>query len=129
MKSYRETMRGLQRAVLLRYLAEADFNASLAARRMGVHRNTVDYLCGRCGLDLKQLRENRAAMEELMNSEDRELTTQEVLVERKAGRAETYCLERLPNGVRCNTRIPVRERICEDCKARKKASAAADGKV
>ena len=34
----------------------------------------------------------------------------------------TYCMERLPNGVRCHERIPMHERACPSCNKRKQPS-------
>lgn len=108
--NYRDTMLRLQRAVLLRYLIDANFNASEAARRMEVHRNTVDQLCRRCGIDVDQLRENRKSLEVLVTMTEEE---------RRNKYSNTYCRETLPNGVTCNTPIPVDQRVCAECQERR----------
>lgn len=38
--------------------------------------------------------------------------------ERRRKYAHTYCAALLPNGVRCNEKIPLGETLCEACKQR-----------
>lgn len=44
-------MRAARKVVLARAVADAGGNLSLAARRLGVHRNTLGRLCVECGVD------------------------------------------------------------------------------
>lgn len=45
-------------------------------------------------------------------SEEIELHHQTVSVKKQAPRAETYCMARDKNGVRCNARIPLDQKFC-----------------
>jgi DNA-binding NtrC family response regulator len=56
-------MRELERAVLLQELSDAGMNLCLAARRLGIHRNTLLRRCQVCDLDLGQLRKNQHTAE------------------------------------------------------------------
>jgi DNA-binding NtrC family response regulator len=56
-------MRELERGVLLQELADAGMNLCEAARRLGIHRNTLLQRCQVCDLDLGQLRKNRHTAE------------------------------------------------------------------
>ena len=46
------------------------------------------------------------------------MTRTEELIEaaRRAKYANTYCMGKLANGMRCNAPIPVGERLCEECR-------------
>jgi ribonucleoside-diphosphate reductase alpha chain len=67
-------MRAARKIILARAVAEAEGNLSLAARRLGVHRNTLGRLCVECGVDYPahlggarrgvEYRRNRTAMRE-----------------------------------------------------------------
>jgi Sigma-70, region 4 len=50
--------------------------------------------------------------------EETKFTRQSVVVAHNKPLAETYCMERLPNGVICHNRIPLTERICKNCEQR-----------
>lgn len=64
--SLKTQMRILKRAVTLRAIMEADMNMSQAARSLGIHRNTIDYICEDLDINVAQLRANRQAALEMV---------------------------------------------------------------
>jgi transcriptional regulator with GAF, ATPase, and Fis domain len=54
--SLHEAVRAFKRELVLRMLKENGGNACRAARAMGVHRNTINWLCRELEIDLKALR-------------------------------------------------------------------------
>jgi DNA-binding NtrC family response regulator len=51
-------MRELERGVLLQALAETGVNLCEAARRLGIHRNTMLLRCRVCDINIDQVRKN-----------------------------------------------------------------------
>jgi hypothetical protein len=98
-------MRAVKRALVLQEIVQADLNLSLAARRLEIHRNHIDFLCRGLGIDVEQLRENKKSAKEIEE-------------QRRNTYASTYCRELLPSGVRCNNQITLGQDACGDCRKR-----------
>lgn len=69
--SLHEKMNMMKRAIVLEAIQQADMNLSLAARRLKVHRNTIDRICTDLRIDVGQLRENRKAAVALAEGRER----------------------------------------------------------
>jgi hypothetical protein len=113
MKSFREQVQEFKRGVVLRAVLDAGCNLSEAARRLEIHRNTLDRLLVDLSISAAQLRKNwksAEVMSEIM-AKNKDLVNQY---------ANSYCMGIVPGGITgertCDKRIPVTEKYCEDCK-------------